>query len=402
MGETISMALYAASAGAGLLGAMVLAQRWRIAFAFRAGTVLFGLVIVVHIINAVDAAVPRLPAWAIQLSGGLVAATFPTAWLYLRDMVSDVPRPLERRDAWHFAIPVLFAMHVVWAAAFLSRASENSLWGAGDMDAGAVWFGGAGVALSLAWIAQISFYSWRIAQALIRLPRRVRQAFADMTGRDLKGLRVLGALVLAHLPVAILANLGVVEAPEIVFAAFGAGLTYGLAGFAITQSPVFQLSPDAPQRIAPGVVDPAPEPAVAHMDIGHDPQAAPLAEKYARSLLDEERLIRIADRIEAAFARDALHLDPNLSLAKLSQRAAVSESHLSQTFTRKIGVSFFDYVNARRIETAKSMLTETDASVADIAVAVGFNARSAFYNAFKASVGTTPSAFRSAAEAMPR
>lgn len=394
MGETLNVALYAASAGAAVLGALLMAQRWSIAFAYRAGTVLFGLVALVQGSNVIDASTERLPAWVVQLSGGLVAATFPTAWLYVRDLTSDTPRQLTRQDAWHFAIPTFFAIHVIWAAFFLSSTSEASLWGVGEMDAAATWFGGTGLALTLAWIGQISVYSWRIARELIRLPKRLRQAFANTSGRDLVGLRALGGLVLAHVPFAVLANLGLIEWPETAFAMFGVALTFGLAGLAVVQAPVFQLAPDAPRRIAPGVVDPAPEDGPLPDAATAGPDANPTAEKYARSLLDDERLSRIATRIDTAFTQDALHLDPNLSLAKLSERVAVSENHLSQTFTRKIGASFFDYVNGRRIEAAKSMLADGDASVVDIAVAVGFNSRSAFYNAFKAIAETTPAAYR--------
>lgn len=394
VGETINVALYAASVGAAILGALLMAQRWSVAFAYRAGSVLFGLVALVQAANVIDISTTRLPAWAIQLSGGLVAATFPTAWLYLRDLISDTPRRLTRRDAWHFAIPTIFALHVIWAAFILSPTSEASLWGVGEMDAAAKWFGGTGIALSLAWVAQITVYSLQIARELIRLPKRLRQAFANTSGRDLIGLRVLGGLVLAHIPLAVLANLGLIEWPETVFALFGAALTFGLAGLAVIQAPVFQLTPDAPRRIAPGVVDPAPDGVPAPAALPDDADANPAAEKYARSLLDDERLSRIAARIDAAFTQDALHLDPNLSLAKLSERVAVSENHLSQTFTRKIGASFFDYVNGRRIEAAKALLAGGDTSVVDVAVAVGFNSRSAFYNAFKAIAGTTPAAYR--------
>lgn len=70
------------------------------------------------------------------------------------------------------------------------------------------------------------------------------------------------------------------------------------------------------------------------------------------------------------------------------------EADHSQTFARQIGLSFFDYVNAKRVEAAKVMLRQGGESVIDIAVAVGFNSRSAFYNAFKTAVGTTPAAYR--------
>lgn len=145
--------------------------------------------------------------------------------------------------------------------------------------------------------------------------------------------------------------------------------------------PVFQETADVPTRlrVPPDTAEPA---AVA---------------KYERSLLEDERLDKIALRIEAAFQRDQLHLDPALSLKKLSEKTGVSESNLSQTFTRKLAASFFDYVNRWRVEEAKARLLASDETIAAIAFDSGFNSRSAFYNAFKSVTGQTPAAFRATA-----
>lgn len=375
MSDTASAALFGLSAGAALVAAVVLSQQWARAFAFRVGVVLFGLLALVAIANVLDASMVRVPAWAIQTSGALTAALFPAAWLYVRDLTSDQPRPWGRGDAWHFAVPALFAPHVAWAA-FLSAAAEDSLWGIGEPPPEALWFAGVGQALTLAWTLQVTFYTARIALVLWRLPARLRQAFADVRGRDLTWLRVILFLFVAHLPFAVASNLGLAEVPDLVFAAFASALTCAFAGWATQQAPVFQLTTSAPERVSVGEVEPKPN------------------QKYARALLDDEKMERIALKIGAVFDKADLHLDANLSLAKLSERLGVTENHLSQTFSRHIGASFFDYVNARRVAHAKRLLETTTDSVADIAVASGFNARSAFYNAFRLVTGSTPAAYR--------
>lgn len=116
--------------------------------------------------------------------------------------------------------------------------------------------------------------------------------------------------------------------------------------------------------------------------------------KYARSALTSEHALRLADRIRRAMSEDRLHLDPNLSLAKLSRRVGAAPNLVSQTLNETLERTFFDYVNDRRIETAMGWLKETDMSVLDIAIAAGFNSRSTFYKAFWARAGRTPQDYR--------
>jgi AraC-like DNA-binding protein len=116
--------------------------------------------------------------------------------------------------------------------------------------------------------------------------------------------------------------------------------------------------------------------------------------KYARSALTRDHALQLAARIGKAMSDDDLHLDPNLSLAKLSRRVGAAPNLVSQTLNDTLGRTFFDYVNDRRIDTAINWLKETDMSVLDIAIAAGFNSRSTFYKAFSARTGRTPQRYR--------
>ena len=116
--------------------------------------------------------------------------------------------------------------------------------------------------------------------------------------------------------------------------------------------------------------------------------------KYARSALTQEDAQRLAERIRRAMKEDTLHLDSNLSLAKLSRSVRAAPNLVSQTLNDTLGRTFFDYVNDQRIDTAMAWLKETDMSVLDIAIAAGFNSRSTFYKAFRARTGRTPQDYR--------
>lgn len=117
-------------------------------------------------------------------------------------------------------------------------------------------------------------------------------------------------------------------------------------------------------------------------------------EKYMRSALSEDHAKRLAGRIEKAMRDDALYLDANLSLQKLSRHVGAPPNLTSQTLNEEIGSTFFDYVAHWRIEAAKPRILSGEASILAIALEVGFNSRSTFYKAFKRETGMTPNAFR--------
>ncbi|MCW9000220.1 MAG: AraC family transcriptional regulator, partial [Kangiellaceae bacterium] len=116
--------------------------------------------------------------------------------------------------------------------------------------------------------------------------------------------------------------------------------------------------------------------------------------KYQRSALGDDQAERIAGKINLAMEQDQLHLDPGLSLQKLAKHVAVSPNYISQTLNETMGTNFFDFVNKWRIESAKPQIIANEDTVLNIALGVGFNARSSFYKVFKKETGKTPTEFR--------
>lgn len=118
------------------------------------------------------------------------------------------------------------------------------------------------------------------------------------------------------------------------------------------------------------------------------------ANKYARSALTNEHAKRLAKRIDVAMRKDALYLDANLSLVKLSRHIGAVPNLVSQTLNEEIGSTFYDYIAYWRINAAKPLILINEASILEISIDVGFNSRSTFYKAFKRETGMTPKAFR--------
>ena len=93
-----------------------------------------------------------------------------------------------------------------------------------------------------------------------------------------------------------------------------------------------------------------------------------------------------------AFVSSNLH--KGLTLKLLAQFLGYSEKYCSDFFQSTMGESFSGYLKRRRTDTATSLLTTTDKSVAEIAAALGFSDQFSFSHFFKRSTGRSPREFR--------
>lgn len=136
-------------------------------------------------------------------------------------------------------------------------------------------------------------------------------------------------------------------------------------------------------------------PALLEADIAALPEPEPEAVgKYARSALDTDRMRKLGDRMDQLMRSQSLHRDPGLSLRGLADKVGASPNYVSQTLNDHLGVSFFDFVNGFRVDEAEALLRDTDRSVTDIALEVGFNSRSTFNAAVRKHRGQSPTEMR--------
>ena len=71
-----------------------------------------------------------------------------------------------------------------------------------------------------------------------------------------------------------------------------------------------------------------------------------------------------------------------------------SKFYFSRLFKQFTNVSFYKYVNQKRIEKAAEMLTEPNISITNVALSCGFESLSSFIRMFKIVKGCTPTEFR--------
>lgn len=87
------------------------------------------------------------------------------------------------------------------------------------------------------------------------------------------------------------------------------------------------------------------------------------------------------------------HLSEKISLADIARQFYVSESTITQTFRKKMGISFYRCVTQRRLIAAKKLIALGN-NLEATAQQVGFSDYSSFFRAFKQEYGIAPRQYR--------
>lgn len=84
----------------------------------------------------------------------------------------------------------------------------------------------------------------------------------------------------------------------------------------------------------------------------------------------------------------------SLSLKILSEEFKINKNYLSALFSRQTGKTLTSFIRERKIAHSKFLLETTDLRLVEIAETLSFSSQSAFTNAFREIVGTSPKAYR--------
>ena len=99
------------------------------------------------------------------------------------------------------------------------------------------------------------------------------------------------------------------------------------------------------------------------------------------------RLLRARDAMDRAYAEP-------LDVAAVAAVAHISAAHFSRSFRAVFGETPHRYLQRRRVERSMFLLRETDRSITDICLDVGFTSLGTFSRMFREIVGETPSGYR--------
>lgn len=324
-------------------------------------------------------ATPLKSLWlGLRLASSLLAA--PCLWLAVREMVEGA-RPsiasLGRRQLSLVGAGMLLTLPVI----------ERAHWGVTYVNSERVTNGLHLHAIQGTMLACIAIFAWQVPHFLGRCQRLIngQDGQARLTALERGWLRLAWAILAAAWLIGLMRTLHCM-----------------LIGYRLDFGPVFAL---AEVGVAVGAIytivrqavkSPTPADMRESEKTGAEAHAAPEA-KYARSRLAPAVRARIKQKIEAALQAEEVYGDSLLSLRTLSAVLKEKPHYVSQVINQDFGTNFYELVNRRRIERAKELLVAApERTVLEIALAVGFNAKSTFNTAFRQQMGITPSQFRPA------
>jgi transcriptional regulator GlxA family with amidase domain len=102
------------------------------------------------------------------------------------------------------------------------------------------------------------------------------------------------------------------------------------------------------------------------------------------------RLLRARDAMDRTYAQP-------LDVPSLARIACISEAHFIRIFRGTFGETPHRYLQRRRVERSMFLLRETERSVTDICLDVGFGSLGTFSRTFRDIVGQSPTEYRHSA-----
>ena len=328
----------------------------------------------------------QLPVLILSLPALLLIA--PCFWIYIKAITSDSRWQFKKKDTYHFALPIVGL--VISILTFLLPSDiKHALLVVGDETLLAnkplllrtSLYGGLIITfgLILGWVFQSAYYLIKTVRHLVVYRDRLKDIFSTTEQKEMRWLKALCFMVGVPWCVIVLnLLLDNLFFPDETIAK--------LANISLLICTVFICFWGSRQK--PGFEE------VYSGQSFDSEQVAVIDQKYKTSALDDDLLRAIAEKLNYAMEKDKVFLDASLSLPKLAKHIATSTHYISQTLNETLNASFFDYVNRYRVMYAKNELTGSEKTVIDIAMAAGFNSKSAFYTAFKKNVGQTPKQFR--------
>ncbi|MGH9943802.1 MAG: helix-turn-helix domain-containing protein [Pyrinomonadaceae bacterium] len=88
--------------------------------------------------------------------------------------------------------------------------------------------------------------------------------------------------------------------------------------------------------------------------------------------------------------------EDDLSLADLAAEAGVSSFHFAREFKKSTGHAPHQYLIKLRVERAKTLLSDSEAPLAEVSLRAGFSGQSHFTRLFRRLTGVTPNTYRGA------
>ncbi|HNW29701.1 MAG TPA: helix-turn-helix domain-containing protein [Spirochaetota bacterium] len=116
---------------------------------------------------------------------------------------------------------------------------------------------------------------------------------------------------------------------------------------------------------------------------------------YERSMIKGLDVDALKTRLDDLMIYDKVYCDEDLNLKRLSEMLSITPHQLSEFLNKNMNISFNYYINRYRVDEAVNLMqTQPERSISSICYSVGFNSKSAFYEAFTKFIGKSPARYR--------
>ena len=312
----------------------------------------------------------------------------PSIWFYVEGITAEKSWKLNIKQARHFILlwPALLISIMIM---FLPKAMHTAIF-IDDIKVSTPFVIALMVSLliiMLLWLGQCAYTTLCITRRLIAYRKQLKNVFSNNDDKELHWMNWLLFVAISSWLFSLATLLSSNLFDNFLFnirteSMLSLLLIWGLAHFGLQQKPALsEYNENATINLT-------------SENDNEDSTVLSPPMKYQRSALDTEQSNRIANKINDIMRKDKLYLDSSLSLQKLASYVSISPNYISQTLNETLSTNFFDFINQWRIEAAKPKILANQDTVLNIALEVGFNAKSSFYKAFKQETGQTPSEFR--------
>ncbi|MDC1161870.1 helix-turn-helix domain-containing protein [Tenacibaculum sp.] len=132
------------------------------------------------------------------------------------------------------------------------------------------------------------------------------------------------------------------------------------------------------------------------LQVNKEPIKEEKKDKYATSGLRKEMEDDLYKKLLHLFVKETYYKKTNLSINDLATKLKVHPNYLSQIINTKENKSFYEFVNAFRIEEFKKLIKRPENkkfTFLALAYECGFNSKASFNRYFKKNTGQTPSQY---------
>lgn len=88
------------------------------------------------------------------------------------------------------------------------------------------------------------------------------------------------------------------------------------------------------------------------------------------------------------------HYKEDITLEDIANICSISPCYFSRVFKKELGVNFITYINKMRIDEAKKILINSNETINNISLKMGFDNCGYFIKVFKKIIGVTPKKYR--------